>query len=430
MRNNLPVLAQSRWLRFGVFTAYYVLQGLPWGLNAIALPAWLFGQGMGKESIASFAAITGLPWALKLFVAPLMDRFSFLPMGMRRPWIIGAQSLMLLTSSFLFFITDPLEQFWWLLAICTVLNIFAATEDVAVDGLAIAIVPENERGRANAFMGAGQVIGISITGSAAVALLNWRGLPAVAMFLMLTIGLLVIVSILFRERLGERFLPWSQGKANSDVVKPEASILTLFKDLIQVLILPMSLLVMGVISLQRINYGLYKVWAPDLAINVLSYSDSNYANWVATVSLISAFCGLALGPVIDKLGTHRAYTFTLLFAACLYAGLFPFMDTMIRPEIAVVALFLVYLTSTMLFITFISLAMSLCRIELASTQFAFYMALANLGMSLGSALYPVVFDLLGMKTILLALGGIYAFAWLLMGRFDPATHKIRLSKLT
>ncbi len=143
MRNNLPVLAQSRWLRFGVFTAYYVLQGLPWGLNAIALPAWLFGQGMGKESIASFAAITGLPWALKLFVAPLMDRFSFLPMGMRRPWIIGAQSLMLLTSSFLFFITDPLEQFWWLLAICTVLNIFAATEDVAVDGLAIAIVPEN-----------------------------------------------------------------------------------------------------------------------------------------------------------------------------------------------------------------------------------------------------------------------------------------------
>jgi MFS transporter, PAT family, beta-lactamase induction signal transducer AmpG len=426
---TLPVLAESRWLRFGVFTAYYLLQGLPWGLNVIALPAWLFAQGMSKESMATFAAITGLPWALKLFVAPLMDRFSYLPMGMRRPWIISAQSLMLLPASMLFFITDPFGQFWWLLAICTAMNVFAATEDVAVDGLAIAIVPENERGRANAFMGAGQIVGISITGSIAVALLKYGGLPAVAVFLLVSIGLLVLVSILYRERAGERLFPWSRGEANPEMLKPKGSILKLFKDLFQVLLLPMSLLTVGIVSLQRINYGIYKVWSPDLAITVLGYTDSNYANWVASVSLISAFCGLALGPFIDKLGARRAYAFTLLIAACLYTGLFPLVDSMSHPTVAVIALFLVYLTGTMLFITFISLMMSLCRVEIASTQFACYMGLANLGMSLGSGLYPIVFNFTGMKSILLALGALYALAWLLMARVDLVSHKKRLATL-
>lgn len=131
---TLPVLAQSRWLRFGVFTAYYILQGLPWGLNAIALPAWLYGKGMSKESMATFALITGLPWALKLFVAPLMDRFSFLPMGMRRPWIIGAQSLMLTTACLLFFITDPFKQFWWLLSIYHAFHYFYLHCHVALPG--------------------------------------------------------------------------------------------------------------------------------------------------------------------------------------------------------------------------------------------------------------------------------------------------------
>lgn len=270
--------------------------------------------------------------------------------------------------------------------------------------------------------------GISITGSIAVALLKYGGLPAVAVFLLVSIGLLVLVSILFRERVGERLLPWSRGEANPEMLKPEGSILQLFKDLIQVLLLPMSLLIMGIISLQRINYGIHKVWSPDLAINVLGYTDSNYANWVASVSLVSAFCGLALGPVIDKLGARRAYAFTLLIAACLYTGLFPLVDTMSHPTVAVIALFLVYLTGTMLFITFISLAMSLCRVEIASTQFACYMALANLGMALGSGIYPIVFNFTGMKSIL-AQGALYAVAWLLMARVDLVSHKQRLANL-
>ena len=82
-------LAENRPLRFFSFAIFYVAQGLPIGLNSIALPAWLAGHDVSPEKIAMFVAISGLPWGFKLLAGPIMDRFSFLPMGRRRPWIIG-----------------------------------------------------------------------------------------------------------------------------------------------------------------------------------------------------------------------------------------------------------------------------------------------------------------------------------------------------
>ena len=52
---------------------------------------WLASQGVGAGDIGSYLAVIVLPWAFKLITGPLMDRFEFLPMGRRRPWVIGAQ---------------------------------------------------------------------------------------------------------------------------------------------------------------------------------------------------------------------------------------------------------------------------------------------------------------------------------------------------
>jgi len=40
-----------------------------------------------------------------------------------------------------------------------IINSFAATQDVAVDGMAIDLVPEAEHGRINAFMSWGKAVG-------------------------------------------------------------------------------------------------------------------------------------------------------------------------------------------------------------------------------------------------------------------------------
>ena len=220
-------------------------QGVPIGLFSIALPAWLVQQGADVAEIATLAAITGLPWGFKLVAGPLMDRFTFLPMGRRRPWVLAAQIGLTLSLLSLAFVDDPLGGFWTLVAIGFVINTFAALQDVAVDGMAIDVLPENERGRANAFMAFGQVIGFSGFGALDGALLVSFGLPVVAIVSTLAVGLILLFATLVREREGEKLLPWTAGATYPRQAQPALSIAAIFRDLLRVLLLPMSLLLVG-----------------------------------------------------------------------------------------------------------------------------------------------------------------------------------------
>ena len=85
------VLSDSSRVRYSTGSFMYFSQGIPQGLLGIAIPAWLASQGASAADIANYLAIITLPWAFKLVTGPLMDRYEFLPMGRRRPWVIAAQ---------------------------------------------------------------------------------------------------------------------------------------------------------------------------------------------------------------------------------------------------------------------------------------------------------------------------------------------------
>ena len=101
------ILSESRRLRFFSFAVFYLAQGLPIGLISIALPAYLAEQGASAGQIASFLAISGLPWGFKLLAGPVMDRFTYLPMGRRRPWVVSAQFGLLAAIVTLGTVPDP-----------------------------------------------------------------------------------------------------------------------------------------------------------------------------------------------------------------------------------------------------------------------------------------------------------------------------------
>ena len=84
-------LSHSSRTRYVTGALAYFAQGIPMGLLHIALPAWLSTQGVPTIQIATFLSVIMLPWAFKLLVGPLMDHFEYLPMGKRRPWVLGAQ---------------------------------------------------------------------------------------------------------------------------------------------------------------------------------------------------------------------------------------------------------------------------------------------------------------------------------------------------
>ena len=104
------VLAESSRMRYAAGSSMYFAQGIPYGLMNIAVPAWLASQGVGAGQIASFLAVIILPWAFKLLSGPLMDRYQFLAMGRRRPWVLGAQLGMTLSFFSLILVDNPVEQ--------------------------------------------------------------------------------------------------------------------------------------------------------------------------------------------------------------------------------------------------------------------------------------------------------------------------------
>ena len=207
------ILSESRYLRYFSFTILYVAQGFPFGLVTVALPAFLLERGTSPAAVGGFVGVAMLPWTFKWLAGPMMDRFTYLAMGRRRPWVLVAQLGLALTGLAFAFFPDGLDNLVTLTALCFVLNCFGAAQDVAVDGMAMDVLPEEEHGRANAFMGFGQVAGIS--GSAAIAafVLQSFGLPGISVMLVAGFGAILLWAVLVRERAGEKVLPWTPGQA-------------------------------------------------------------------------------------------------------------------------------------------------------------------------------------------------------------------------
>lgn len=424
-----PALSEHRWLRFAAFTLFYLCQGFPIGLTSLAFPAWLTGQGFSPAEVAGFVATVTMPWGLKLIAGPFMDRFAFPAMGLRRPWVIGAQSLMILTGLSLMLLHDARAQLVWLTALCTLLNTWAAMQDVAVDGMAVTVLRDDERGRANAFMVAGQVAGYSATGWLSVKLLNTYGIPAAGLLTAGAVGCVGAIALLARERPGERLLPWSAGQAHPDAPVPERNTRRLLVDTVRLLLLPMSLVLVGVEASYRILEGICMVWHPEVAITQFGYSDELYSQWTSTTSAAAAGVGLLMGPIIDRIGARRGIFIGLLCNAALYAILRFSIPALAHPAFAIGMLAGTQLGSQWMFISTVSLFMNVCGVRIAATQFAIYMALSNLARSGGARLYPEFRAWLGAEAIYFVMIVGYLLGIAILAFFNLKKHRDTLARL-
>ena len=417
--STLPALSQHRWLRFATFTVFYIAQGFPIGLFSLAMPAWMLANGMSAVEVGSFVGITGLPWAMKLVVAPLMDRYQFLPMGRRRPWVVFAQIGVVASSLALLFVTDPGADLLLLTIAATAINAFSATQDVAVDGMAIDILPPAEQGRANGFMMGGQVFGMSMSGALSGSLLVAGGVPLAGIALTLMVALVSVLAFLFRERAGERLLPWSAGTATPRPDIPgHAGWVTIVRDLLRVLFVPMSLLLVFVELLFRTAGDMGLVMYPDIAVNTLGYGSEAFAQYIATTSAIAAVLGLAFGLLIDRYGADRMLAAALFAIAAVFAAIGTAQPWWPTPFVAPAAMFAIDVAGQCVMVAMIALFMSACTPAVAASQFAVYMTTANLARSMGAALYPSLAEMLAAHQVFFVSASLALLAALCMLRFD------------
>jgi PAT family beta-lactamase induction signal transducer AmpG len=384
-------LASSERVRYATGSIMYFAQGIPQGLLAIAIPVWLASQGVGAGDIGSYLAVIVLPWAFKLVTGPLMDRYEFLPMGRRRPWVLGAQLGLALSLLALVFIERPAEQIGLLMLIGMLINSFAATQDVAVDGMSIDLTPVREQGRLNAFMSFGKTIGWAATAAVTGVLLTSVGLKTTAIAASAVAALALLVMIFVLEREGERTLPWTKGEAAS-VHRADTSFRAVFRELNKVLWVRTSLIVMAIMFFDGLVYGYGQALMPIAAVKLFGYTTPQWSQLVATMGLIGAVLALSIGPAIDRMGAKRM----MLLAAsllCIHAFLIAQTQHLWQNSLYVRAMLSIWVMMLpVVMVSALALAMAICKSVNSATQFAIYMSVANLGHSAGSKIYGVVAD--------------------------------------
>ncbi len=172
---SFPNLLASKTGRLFAFFCLYVTEGIPLGFTATTLATQMRREGLGPEEIGTFVATLYLPWAWKWALGPVVDTVHSRRLGRRRAWIVGAQLLMVLTllgsAS-----VDFTENLAWFTTIILVHNLFGATQDVAIDALAVQTLPAEERGLANGLMFGGAYLGQAIGGAGMLFLLPTLGL--------------------------------------------------------------------------------------------------------------------------------------------------------------------------------------------------------------------------------------------------------------
>jgi PAT family beta-lactamase induction signal transducer AmpG len=423
-------LTEHRYLRFLTFAIFYLAQGLPIGLISIALPAWLAERGAAATEIATFVAISGLPWGFKLFAGPIMDRFAFLAMGRRRPWVIAAQGGLVVAIFVMGTVPDPVANIFILTWCAFAVNCFAAVQDVAVDGMAIDVLPEDERGTANAFMAFGQVAGYSASAALSAIVLVKFGLLGAAWVLGIGVVLIFIWGIIVREREGERMLPWTEGEATARAIALQATDWSgIIGNLFKVMFLPASLLLICMTLFWRIQSGFWVSATPVIVVTDLGYLSTDFSYWSATAGFTAAVLGLVFGPLIDKSGSRNFQLGGLVLLAVTHttAGLLTHLWG--ESWFLLTILFCDQFLGQIVFICFIALHMNICWERVSATQFAIYMAWANLARSIGAAIYGELQPHIDSGETFLIMGSVSIIAAALLLSVNFGRHKDRIEEL-
>ncbi|MDF1518073.1 MAG: MFS transporter, partial [Lutibacter sp.] len=213
-KSNL-FLTENTVLRYLNFSALYIAQGIPEGITFFAIPAWLAMNGKTPMEIGSFVAVIGIPWSFKILIAPLMDRYTILSMGRKRPWVIFGQMGLIISFLSMAFVNDPLNNLSGLMIVGFMISFFGAFQDVATDGMAIDVVPLNEQARANGIMWGSKTIGIALSLIVGTSLINIIGFSTAVGSLSFAVALIMLVPIYFRERPGEKLMPWTKGEISA-----------------------------------------------------------------------------------------------------------------------------------------------------------------------------------------------------------------------
>lgn len=395
---NLLGTRNGRFLTFGLL---YVSEGIPYGFTSIAMVAFMRQQGMGLDLIGAFSAALFLPWAFKWAWAPLIDLIRLDRWGGRRAWILACLTMMLATLIVVASI-DAARHFQWLLALVIVHNFFAATQDVAIDSLAVSALEPDERARGNGFMFAGQYLGIVLGGGTAIFVSGLVGLHgALAFVSVLLLANFVFVVLFVRDPGVQPAAPRMPGLFHALVVRLVGFVREVYASFWKsgrgpILGTVFSLLPCGAMALA---YALLATIQVDFGLSTIQIARLQVWNTIA------AAVGCLIGGVLaDRYGVKRVVATGFAATALITFGLAAQIS-----QHGLTGVGQGYFFGAVLWHGFFfgiaygsrnSIFMGMTNPAVAATQFTAFMGMSNMAISFGNYWQGAVAESMGYATAL------------------------------
>lgn len=280
--------------------ALYFVQGLPFGFQATAIPVLLRERGASLVAVG-LSGMLALPWLLKPLWAPLVDRYHVPAIGRRKTWLLPTQALLAATMGVAALVSDALTP---LLALVLVMNLFAATLDIAVDGLAVDVLRARELGHGNTAQVVGYKLGMLTGGGLLLWASGWIGMRG------LFLAMALVVLVVFAATGWYRETPKKHRVASAD--DGDTSLRGVLRTLRHALSMRGSWWLFAVVGSYKLGEALADAMFKPFVLDA-GFGKEQVGLWVGTWGMVFSVLGSVLGGwMATRIDLTRAVAVTAL----------------------------------------------------------------------------------------------------------------------
>ena len=365
--------------------ALYVAQGIPWGFMTVTFVTYLAVEGVSAGELAFLLTLGTLPWSLKFLWGPIIDRFQYRQMGKRRPWILIAQTGMIIVLASILFIPNPANELTLIASMFLVYNIFTSLQDVSTDALAVDILKPHELEKVNSYMFTAKSVGGVIGGAGLGTIIGFVGIKGAILLQVPILLLIMMVPLFMTERPGEKLFPWSED-GNIWVVdeieerKDFKEILSKVKTAFSLRSTQLGIVLSLVMSISAFLIAVL----PELFLRELDWSQEKFnatkGGIILGVSMLGYIVGGQLG---NRFGGKSIIIYSALGTA-LFTATWGLTESRWEDGYFMMTIWCLRTFAwSMVSINIFSLMMRITWSEVGGTQFTGYMAMMNLSAIIG-----------------------------------------------
>jgi PAT family beta-lactamase induction signal transducer AmpG len=360
-----PYLQVFRSRSIAVITFLGFSSGLPLALTGGTLQAWMAVSGVDLRTIGIFALV-GLPYTLKFFWSPLMDRFVPPWLGRRRGWIIMTQVGLVIGISAMAF-SSPQQAPLPVAMLALMVAFTSASQDIVIDAYRTDVLHEKERGVGAAVFVTGYRVAALVSGALALVLSDHIGWRSTYLLMAGIMGVGIMTTLFGSEPAGRVVPPGSMKEAIWGPMEEYFSRNAAFLFLLLIILYKLGDAYAGALTTAFLIKG-------------VGFSVSEVGTINKGLGFASVIAGAMFGgTLMVKLGLFRSL---LIFGVLQAVSNLSFMILAWAGKsygMLVFAVAFENLSGGMGTAAFVSLLMAMCNHRYTATQYALLSSLAALG---------------------------------------------------